>query len=286
MPFDPDILTPAPETRGPVVAVLEAALAAVDPFAATRAFLTRQDDTLIAGSHTYDLARIRRIFVIGAGKAGAPMSQAVEAVLGDRISAGLVAVKTGHSAPTHHVEIVEAAHPRPDAAGVEAGRRILALAEEAGPDDLVIALLSGGGSALLVAPAPGISLADMQAMTDALLASGATIHEINCLRKHCDILKGGQLARAAAPAALLTLALSDVVGSPLDVIASGPTVPDATTWEDAWAIVEKYDLATKLPEAIGQHLQDGLAGHLPDTPKPDDPSLRSARTLIVSGHGV
>lgn len=282
MPFDPDILTPAPETRGPVVAVLEAALAAVDPFAATRAFLTRQDDTLIAGSHTYDLARIRRIFVIGAGKAGAPMSQAVEAVLGDRISAGLVAVKTGHSAPTHHVEIVEAAHPRPDAAGVEAGRRILALAEEAGSDDLVIALLSGGGSALLVAPAPGISLADMQAMTDALLASGATIHEINCLRKHCDNLKGGQLARAAAPATLLTLALSDVVGSPLDVIASGPTVPDATTWEDAWTIVRRYDLVGKLPPSILERLQMGRDGRLPDTPKSDDPVFERSHTLVVA----
>ncbi|HXF60504.1 MAG TPA: DUF4147 domain-containing protein, partial [Caldilineaceae bacterium] len=164
--------------------------------------------------------------------------------------------------------------------------RLLALVEEAGPDDLVIALLSGGGSALLVAPAPGISLADLQAMTDALLASGATIHEINCLRKHCESLKGGQLARAVAPANLLTLALSDVVGSPLDVIASGPTVPDATTWDDAWAIVRRYDLAEKLPHSILARLQAGREGRLPDTPKAGDPIFARSHTLVVADNRV
>ena len=261
-------------------------MAAVDPYQATRAFLAREGDLLTAGPQRYDLRRFRRVLVVGAGKAGAPMAQAVEAVLGDRIDAGLVVVKTGHGGPTQRIEIAEAAHPRPDAAGVEAGRRILALAEEAGPDDLVIALLSGGGSALLVAPAPGISLADLQTMTDALLASGATIHEINCLRKHCESLKGGQLARAVAPANLLTLALSDVVGSPLDVIASGPTVPDATTWDDAWAIVRRYDLAEKLPRSILTRLQAGREGRLPDTPKAGDPIFARSQTLVVADNRV
>ena len=286
MPFEPDILAPAPDVRGPIVAVLEAALAAVDPYQATRAYLTRQGDTLNAGAHRYDLTHFRRILVIGAGKAGAPMAQAVESVLGDRISAGLVVVKTGHGAPTDSVQIVEASHPRPDAAGVEAGQRILALAEDAGADDLVITLLSGGGSALLVAPSEGISLADMQTMTDALLASGATIHEINCLRKHCDRLKGGQLARAVAPATLLTLALSDVVGSPLDVIASGPTVADASTWDDAWTIVRRYGLGDKLPPSILQRLEAGRAGRLPDTPKRDDPIFARSRTVLVADNRV
>ena len=185
--------------------------------------------------------------------------------MGDRLSTGLVVVKTGHSAPTQQIEIVEASHPRPDEAGARAGQRILALAGEAGPDDLVIALLSGGGSALLVAPAEGLTLADMQDMTEALLACGATIHEINCLRKHCSRVKGGQLARAVAPATLITLALSDVVGSPLDVIASGPTVPDAATWDDAWAIVRRYDLADKLPPAdpptAGRRTRRAHPGH-------------------------
>ncbi len=210
------------------------------------------------------------------------MTQAVEEVLGDRITGGLVVVKTGHSAPVQHVEMVEASHPRPDEAGARAGARILDLAADMGEDDLVIALLSGGGSALLVAPAEGISLNDLQTMTDALLASGATIHEINCLRKHCSGVKGGQLARAVAPATLITLALSDVVGSPLDVIASGPTVPDATTWDDAWAIVERYDLVAKLPPAIRSRLEAGRAGDIPDTPKPGDPAFAGAQTLVVA----
>ncbi|MCC6456995.1 MAG: DUF4147 domain-containing protein [Caldilineaceae bacterium] len=286
MRFDPAILTPNPAARQPILAVLEAALAAVDPYAATRAFLTRDGDSLTVAEQTYDLSRYRRIIVLGAGKAGAPMTQAVEAVLGDRISAGLVVVKTGHSAPTEHVEIVEAGHPRPDAAGVAAGERILELAQNAGADDLVIALLSGGGSALLVAPAPGLTLADVQAMTDALLASGATIHEVNCLRKHCEVLKGGQLARAVAPATLITLALSDVVGSPLDVIASGPTVPDATTWEDAWTIVRRFGLEDTLPSPVLARLKAGRAGEIADTPKAGDPAFANTQTLIVADNRV
>ena len=157
---------------------------------------------------------------------------------------------------------------------------------DAGRNDLVIALLSGGGSALLVAPAAGISLADLQAMTDALLASGATINEINCLRKHCSAVKGGQLARIVAPATLITLILSDVVGSPLDVIASGPTVPDPTTWADAWAIVERYGLAKVLPPSITQRLQQGLAADIADTPKTDDPAFADAQTIIVADNRV
>ena len=155
------------------------------------------------------------------------------------------------------------------------------MAADAGPEDLVIALLSGGGSALLEAPAVGVTLAEIQAMTSALLACGATIGEINCLRKHCSALKGGQLARAVSPAALVTLVLSDVVGSPLDVIASGPTVPDRSTWADAWTVVERYGLESALPTAITARLRGGLAGTLPDTPKPADPVFATAQTLVV-----
>jgi len=286
MPFQPSILIPNPTLRKPILTVLEAALAAVDPAQAVRAVLRRADQQLMIGEQQYDLNRFRHIFVIGAGKAGAPMAQAVEAVLGERISGGLVVVKTGHRAPTNQVEVVEASHPVPDAAGIDAGKRILALAEQAGPDDLVIALLSGGGSALLVNPAAGLTLADKQQMTSALLACGATIQEINCLRKHCSGVKGGQLARAVAPATLVTLVLSDVVGSPLDVIASGPTVPDHSTWQDAWAVVEKYALAESLPTAIVTRLRAGLAGTLADTPKADDPVFSTAHTLIVADNQV
>ncbi len=286
MLFQSDILAPNPAQRQSIVSILTAALNAVDPSEAVRRVLRREGNHLQIGDHQYDLNKIRRVIVLGAGKAGAPMSQAVEAVLGDRITTGLVVVKTDHVAETKLIELVEASHPVPDQAGFEAGQRLLKLAEQATEDDLVIALLSGGGSALLEAPAGQLTLADFQGLTQALLACGATINEMNCLRKHCSAVKGGQLARAVAPAQLVTLVLSDVVGSPLDVIASGPTVPDTTTWQDAWAIVEKYDLATKLPAAIVQHLQAGLAGDLPDTPKPDDPSFATARTLIVADNRV
>ena len=286
MRFDDAILIPDPQRRVRMVRVLEAALAAVDPAAATKAALLRAGDVLTVAGRHYNLDRYRQVYVVGAGKAGAPMTQAVEAVLGDRISAGLVVVKDGHGCPTAIVEIAEAGHPRPNAAGVRAGERIMALAQDAGADDLVIALLSGGGSALLVAPAPGLTLDDLQGLTDALLACGATIHEVNCLRKHCESLKGGQLARLVAPATLITLALSDVVGSPLDVIASGPTVPDATTWHDAWAIVRRYGLEDKLPEAVMRRLKAGLAGEIPDTPKANDPAFSDSHTLVVADNRV
>jgi glycerate 2-kinase len=286
MRFDPNILLPNRAQREPILAVLEAALAAVDPAQAVRSVMQRNGNVLVIADQRYDLARYGRIFVVGAGKAGAPMTQAVEQIVGDRLTGGLVVVKTDHAAPTQQVEIVEAGHPIPDQAGMDAGRRILALAEQATEDDLVIALLSGGGSALLEAPAGDLTLADFQGLTNALLACGATINEINTLRKHCSALKGGQLARAVAPATLVTLVLSDVVGSPLDVIASGPTVPDTSTWQDAWSVVEKYDLAAKLPPRIVQRLQSGLAGEIPDTPKPTDPIFAAAHTLVVADNRV
>lgn len=286
MRFASSIVTPNPAVRGKIVQTLDAALAAVDPRNAVLQVLRRDGDRLTVGDRHYDLRQFARIFVIGAGKAGAPMTQAVEQVLGDRITAGIVAVKTDHGGPTRQVTIAEASHPMPDAAGVAAGQQILALAQQADPQDLVIALLSGGGSALLVAPAEGLTLADKQTMTNALLACGATINEINCLRKHCSAVKGGQLARAVAPATLITLALSDVIGSPLDVIASGPTVADASTWTDAWAVVEKYDLVDKLPPAIITRLRAGLASAIADTPKADDPAFATTQTVVVADNRV
>lgn len=286
MRFASAILNPNPAVRGKIVQTLEAALSAVDPRNAVLNVLQRTGDRLTVGDRQYDLTQFARIFVIGAGKAGAPMTQAVEQVLGDRITAGLVVVKTDHGGPTEYVTIAEASHPMPDAAGVAAGQQILALAHQAGPNDLVIAVLSGGGSALLVAPADGLTLADKQSMTNALLACGATINEINCLRKHCSAVKGGQLARAVAPATLITLALSDVIGSPLDVIASGPTVPDASTWAEAWAVVEKYDLAAKLPPAVIARLQAGIAGAIADTPKAADPAFATTQNVIVADNRV
>lgn len=299
--FDPSVLTPAPGPRGRMLAILQAALDAVRPDLAVKAQLHRQGTLLTAGSgtarQTIDLEACRRILVLGAGKAGAPMSQAVEEVLGDRVTAGLVVVKEGHKEGyggllehrTGRIELVEAGHPVPTQAALDAGARVLALAEGAQADDLVIVLLSGGGSALLDAMPGGenaIALADLQALTAALLACGATIGEINSLRKHLSSLKGGQLARAVYPAQLITLVLSDVVGSPLDVIASGPTVPDPTTWADVWDIVVRYGLAEHLPEAIAARLRLGAAGKLPDTPKPGDPVFATAQTVVVGDNRV
>ncbi len=280
--FDLTVLQPDPDRRGPILDIMSAALAAVDPYAAVLNSMTVNGNWLHVQNKSYDLDRLKRIMVIGAGKAGGPMSQAVEACLQGRITAGLVVVKDDHEVPTNIIEICPASHPVPDVRGAAAGRRILKMAESATEQDLIITLLSGGGSALLVAPANGISLSDIQAMTQLLLGAGATINETNCLRKHCSGIKGGQLARAAHPAACVTLALSDVIGSPLDVIASGPTVPDISTWVEAWEIVGKFKLQDQLPPAIRERLMSGLAGTISDTPKPAEQIFDNCFAVVVA----
>jgi hydroxypyruvate reductase len=274
----------------PIPPILAAALAAVEPAAAVRRALQRQGETLIVRDQGYDLAAFRRLIVIGAGKAGAPMAQAVAEILGDHIDDGYVVVKYGHGPKPGQtiapLRIVEAGHPTPDQPGLEAGAEVLRRAEGAGPNDLVICLLSGGGSALLEALPPGLTLADLQITTDSLLASGAAIREINTLRKRLSLVKGGQLARAIAPAACLTLVVSDVVGSPLEAIASGPTAPDPSTWADAWAVVERYHLAERLPAAVRQRLEAGRDGALPETPKPGDPIFAQGQIVIVADNAI
>jgi hydroxypyruvate reductase len=170
---------------------------------------------------------------------------------------GSVTVRYGHSAPTRAVRIREAGHPVPDAAGVEATRAIVELLEDTTRDDLVICVISGGGSALLTLPVEGISLEDLRQTTDALLRSGASINEINVVRKHLDRVKGGGLARLAAPAQVITLVLSDVVGNPLDAIASGPTVPDTSTWAEACAVFDRYALWPLAPSSVVERLRAG-----------------------------
>ncbi|HWQ15006.1 MAG TPA: DUF4147 domain-containing protein, partial [Roseiflexaceae bacterium] len=180
--------------------------------------------------------------------------------------------------------VIEAGHPVPDERSVAAGRAVAALLAGATERDLVLVLISGGGSALLTLPVPGVALDDMQALTRALLASGASINEINALRKHLDRVKGGGLARMAHPATLAALALSDVVGSPLDVIASGPTVADTSTFADAWGVLERYGLADSAPGPILDHLRRGLAGAAPETPKPGDPALEGVQNVVVGSN--
>ncbi len=269
-----------------IAGILAAALVAVDPAAAVRRFVQRDGDVLTIGALTYDLTAYDRVLLVGMGKAGAPMAHALEEVLGDRLSDGVVVVKEGHSGQhtTQRYRLIEAGHPIPDARGVEGARQIAALLAETTERDLVLAVISGGGSALLTLPAPGISLADLQGLTRTLLGCGATINELNTLRKHLDLVKGGGLARMAQPAALATLILSDVVGNPLDVIASGPTVPDTSNFRDAYAILERYGVVEQIPSAILEHLRRGIAGEIADTPKPGEPLFAQVQNVIVASN--
>lgn len=264
--------------------IFAAGVAAVNPVAAVQGAVTRRQDTLEIAGVTYDLRRYARVYVVGGGKAGATMAQGLETVLGDRISAGVVTVKRGHLAPVSRVTVHEAGHPIPDAAGVRGAEAVMRLAQQAGADDLVFCLLSGGGSALLPLPYPGLTLAEKQQVTSLLLECGASIDEINVIRKHLSRLKGGQLARAVAPATLVTLVLSDVVGDPLDSIASGPTVPDPSTYEDCLDLLAGYELLDRLPASVRTHLRQGQAGTHPETPKPGDDIFARGQTVIVGNN--
>jgi hydroxypyruvate reductase len=242
--------------------LFNAALAAADPYRA------------IAPAMPIPVAG--RTVVIGAGKASAAMARAFE-TLWPRPLEGLVVTRHGHAVPCERIEIVEASHPVPDAAGQQAARRILDLAGGLGADDQLVFLVSGGGSALLALPAPGLTLEDKQVVTRALLRSGATIGEINTVRKHLSAIKGGRLAAAAAPARVVTLAISDVPGDDAAVIASGPTVPDPSSFADAQAVLAKYRIAE--PASVVAH----LAAAADETPKPGDAIFANARyTLIAS----
>jgi glycerate 2-kinase len=274
------------QAKGALDGIMRAALDAVDPAEAVRRHLRREGDQLVIGSKSYDLSQLGRLVVVGAGKAGAPMVRAVEAIVGDRIDEGLVIVKAEHALPTTHVDLVEAGHPIPDRNGLEGARRIEGLISELGSDDLVLCLISGGGSALATYPVEGITLADLQTITDALLRVGASINEVNVVRKHLERLKGCGLARAAFPAHVASLILSDVVGDPLDVIASGPTVPDTTTYADAWAVLARYGLEQTVPASVHRTLQAGMTGELPETLKPGDPAAGKVHNAVVGSNAV
>jgi glycerate 2-kinase len=216
-----------------------------------------------------------RTVVIGAGKAAAAMAAAVEDEWQGELS-GLVITPYDHDVPTRHIEVVQASHPVPDEAGTRGAQRVLDAVKGLTEDDLVLCLISGGGSALLALPAPGVALEDKQTVTKALLRSGATIHEMNCVRKHLSAIKGGRLGAAAAPARVVTLAISDVPGDDISVIASGPTVADPSTREEALALIRRYRIDA--PESVLEHLQDPAS----ETPKPGDPSLFGVTAEIIA----
>jgi glycerate 2-kinase len=264
--------------------IFAAGVAAVDPVTAVQHAVVRQEETLLVAGVSYDLQRYAHIYVVGGGKAGATMAQGLEMVLGEWLTSGAVTVKYGHLASVSRVALYEAGHPIPDAAGIGGTEAIMRLAYQASTNDLVFCLLSGGGSALLPAPGVGISLAEKQQVTSLLLECGASIDEINVIRKHISRLKGGQLARLVVPATLLTLVLSDVVGDRLDAIASGPTVPDPSTYQDCLDIVMRYNLLERLPASVYTHLQRGQAGGCPDTPKAGDTAFARCQTVIIGSN--
>ncbi len=264
--------------------IYDAALRAVDPAVAIRRHVERNGNRLMIDGISYDMDRIDRCFVVGAGKAGAMMASAMESMLGDRLSGGVVNVKFGHTTPLRRVELIEAGHPIPDAAGVEGTEKIVKLLEHLGEDDLVFCLLSGGGSALMPLPAKGVTLTEKQSVTSCLLKCGATINELNTVRKHISRVKGGQLARLAAPARLVSLVLSDVIGDPLDIIASGPTVPDESTYADCRTIVERYDLEDELPPSVIRHLDAGAEGTGHENPGPGDPLFGLTQNVMIANN--
>jgi hydroxypyruvate reductase len=261
--------------------IAQAALTAVAPETCLRRAVHVEGDQLHVAKETLYLSSIQRIFVVGMGKASAWMAATLEDLLGERISSGLVVTADGYKVATRKIEIVEASHPVPDARGRAAAERIVALVEEANEEDLVIVLISGGGSALLPLPAPGIALSDLAATNELLLRSGAKIQEINTVRKHLSQVKGGQLARHAFPAQVLALVLSDVPGDPLNAIASGPTVGDPTTFDQAKRILYQYHVWSDLTDSVRERIEAGVRNEIKETPKPGDDVLQRVTTTII-----
>jgi glycerate 2-kinase len=251
----------------------------------TRA-MSLNENCLKIGSLSYNLETIENIYVIGAGKASAMMGAEVEKILGNRITEGHIVVKYGYSCQLKYINITEAGHPRPDPNGFKATTDILKIAGAANCNDLVICLLSGGGSSLLPDVPEGCSAEDIIKVNDLLINCGASISEINAVRKHLSIVKGGQLARIVYPATLVNLILSDVPGNHLDVIASGPTVPDPTTYLQALTVLATFGLSRTIPRGILTSLKEGAAGKRPETPKSGDPVFSKTYNILVGSNRV
>jgi hydroxypyruvate reductase len=267
--------------------ILNSALSAVDPFSAVMKGLENPKFFSGVEKGINSFSDYRNIQLIGAGKAAQPMAEAAQEYFREKISSGIILVKDGYTKNavlSGRIKIFEASHPIPDQRGINATQEIINLLQKTSKDDLVICLFSGGGSALMNNPVPGISLADIQQLTELLLVSGATINEINTLRKHLDQVKGGQIARLAAPAQVLCLILSDVVGDPLDVIASGPTVPDPTTFQDSIDILKRCAIYELVPGTIRTHFDLGRQGKVAETPKPGEETFNNVCNIVVGSN--
>lgn len=263
---------------------LRRAIEAVEGEAAVRRAVGRRGDVLTIASRRVDLRRYERLIVLGAGKAAASMARAAERLLGNRLQGGLVVVKYGHAVPTRRITVREAGHPYPDRAGFYAARRFMRLASALSERDLLIVLLSGGASSLLPAPVSGISLSDKQRVTRRLVRSGASIQDINTVRKHLSSLKGGRLADMTS-ARIITLILSDVLGDDVSAIASGPTAPDPTTFRQSVDCLKRHRLWTLLPTSVRKHLDSGRRGGVAETPKSGAPCFRRVFNVVI-GNGA
>jgi glycerate 2-kinase len=264
--------------------IFEAGLQAADPMLSIPRHLRVDGQILNAGHAVYDLTNYKNFYVVGAGKATAKMALAVEQLLGERISGGCVIVKHGHTAVLRKLQIVEAGHPIPDQAGVDAAEAILELLSGALESDLIFCLISGGASALLTSPSAGLSLKDKQQTTQMLLSCGARIHEVNAIRKHISKVKGGRLAELAYPATVVSLLLSDVIGDGVDIIGSGPTAPDSSTFVDCLSIIERYGVSEMIPGTVRRFLEKGAAGEAAETPKLGNPIFDKVQNLIVGNN--
>ncbi|MCL5018914.1 MAG: glycerate kinase, partial [Patescibacteria group bacterium] len=260
------------------------ALDAVMPKHLLERRIERTGDIITLNTQQIDLQAYRNVYIIGAGKAGAAMSSVMENLLGPRLTEGICIVKYGHTVPLKKVKLIEAGHPIPDEAGMRGTLELMELAQKATAQDLVFCLISGGGSASMSDPCAGISLHDMQLLSSVLLKAGANIHELNTVRKHLSMVKGGRLAQFLAPARTITLLISDVIGDSLDVIASGPTVADSTTFADAIQVLKEYSVLDKVPPPVIQVLEKGIKGEIEETPKAGNPIFNSITNWIIGNN--
>lgn len=272
------------KARAVALKSLEYALNAIDPEQVLKSRVSLKDSVLEANGHSFDLKKFRNVYVVGGGKASGSMAEAMEQILGRHITDGFVNIPHSSRHRTKVVKLHETSHPIPHQSGIEGTQHMLEIAEQAKKDDLVVCLVSGGGSSLMPLPRDGISIADKRSITETLLKSGATVNEINTVRKHISDFKGGWLAKKAYPATILNLILSDVVGDPLDFIASGPTVPDPTTFSDAIKVLKKYGLWDKAPASVRRVLSEGEKGLIPETPKANDKAFKRVYNIVVGNN--
>ncbi len=272
------------KAKSELMTIFTAAVAAVDPERIVKQWVQVNDELAQIGNCSFSLNKVGKLWVVGAGKAAARMAKALEEILAKYLAGGIVITKYGHGLPLEKITVREAGHPVPDEAGVEATKEILRLVQSAGERDAIFVLISGGGSALLIAPSTGLTLRDKQEITTLLLNNGVPIEQINVVRKHLSQVKGGQLARHAYPAQVFSLILSDVIGDPVDIIASGPTVPDPSTFKDAVAVLHRYHLWDRLPPRAVRFLTAALEGKQSDTPKPGDEVFSKVKNFIIGNN--